>query len=298
MYQLARVAAAATIASLVLTACGGGGSSTTPSQPVKPAATPAPSAASRTAVGTAKITLALPQVLTAKGKAVRAISRISGRATQFSKTASKSPQFVDPSPNPLSAGPCGGPNVIDIYVDGTLLSAIDGGPEGSDSLCVQPGKTGRETATLPLYSTAANTIVAVEWDALGQNVLAIGESDFGGFAPGNVQNVSLTMLMNAFGVGIVDLSNPSGALLMTPSTEFAPAPGPCPGSSQFAVYPTDALGNFIPAAGSGGTSTATITGTSANGGTSKFSASSVPGVYVAPVGFELPRQHQREFERT
>ncbi len=288
MYQLAKVAATATIASLLLAGCGGGGgSSPSPSQAVKTAATPAPSAASRTSVGNATLTLKLPKVLKANGKVVRAITRGSALASRrgsalAKNSTSRSPQFVDPSPLPVGATVCNN-NVLDIYVDGSLLPALDGGPESPDSLCVnQNNADGTQTITLPLYSTNSNTIVVVEWGVADYpfntipDVLAIGETEFGGFDPGNVVPIALTMQMNAFSIGITDLgfSSPQVFSGQWPGLEGAPVGVP----QQFALYPVDALGDFVPVAGAGGTSLPTISGSS-EGGTTSVQPSSIAGIF-------------------
>src|ERR1700678_1949679 len=114
-YQLLAACAAAV---LTLSSCGGGGSSSP--QPhvatAQTAATPPASAANRTSVGTAKLTLALPKVVTAQHVtgAVRAVPH--GAARALLSSVARSPKYINPSPNP-SQPPCNG-NILDIYVDG------------------------------------------------------------------------------------------------------------------------------------------------------------------------------------
>jgi hypothetical protein len=290
MRSLGKATAALTAATIILAGCGGGGGGASTPHAAAPAATPA--AVSHTVVGTGKLTLSLPKVITAtkngKTVAVRAIPRGKQRAQSRGTTrtvgttgTARSPRFVDPSPNPGN-GPCpGGANYLDIYANGTLLIDLDGLGEESDSLCVQPTADSTQTVNLPLYSTSANQIVAVEWDATGEFVLAIGESDSGSFDPGSTITLpALTMLMNVYDIGITDLgfSDPEEMDFQS----YGESDFTCTGlgsSSQFAVYPTDGLGDFVPVAGSGGTSTATATGVSDFGGTTVIAQNSIAGVY-------------------
>lgn len=264
MRHLTQAAAAATVAAVLFAGCGGGGSSSpTPSQAgVAPAvhATAAP-AASRTAVGTATLTLSLPHVLVGKnGKAVRVAPSGSGRR----------PKYVNPV---AGGGVCSG-NVLDIYVDGSLVPALDGGPEAPDSLCVNPASSdGTQTANVPLFSTGSNLIVAVEWDPTISNVLAIGEYNGGQFSPGSGQTLTLTMQMNVYWIGITDLAFNNPQLMQGGTYSFC--------APQVGVYSADWEGAFVPVAGYGGTSTPTVTGTSDNAGTSKFAQTTIPGIYSA-----------------
>lgn len=271
----------AVVAALILTGCGGGGSApNTPKQ-----STPAQTSSSKTVVGTAKLTLALPKVITAtrngKAVAVRAVPKGAQRA--LPRGTARSPRFVDPSPNP-GYGPCtggsAGDNYLDIYVvsygSATLLTDLDNQGEVDDSLCVQQTSDSTQSVNIPLYSTEQNEIVAVEWDATGDYVLAIGEADYGSFSPGYTISATLTMQMNAYSVGITDLGFEDPTLMYGGS--FAGVGASCPGNSQVAIYETDGVGNFIPAAGSGGTATPSMTGT-ADSGTTTLSQTTIPGVY-------------------
>jgi hypothetical protein len=268
---MARIITGTYIAGLVgaaalLAACGGGGSSPAPAAPKAATAhgTAAPSAANRTAVAHATLSLAVPKVVHAKSttQALRP-KAVSGSHTQF----------IDPSPNPNpSAGPAG--NVLDIYVDDTLQPNLDGGTSGH-SLVVTQTADGAQTFTLPIYSTNSNTIVAIELDPTGTQLLALGETDTGNFQPGTTQALSLTMLMNAAGIGVVDFPNQSNVQMLFPngpaSWTFA-----CSGSTGLAFFPTDKLFNLLTVAGAGtGTGVTLTSATSINNGTSHLSGNSL-----------------------
>lgn len=284
---MARVHAGAFIATaaLILAGCGGGGGST-PSATVQNS-TPAQSGTNKTAIGTAKLTLTLPKVIRAtrngKSVAVRAIPK--GTTRTLPSGTARSPRFVDPSPNPGN-GPCSGlsagDNYIDIYVvsygSATLLTDLDNQGETNDSVCVGQTADSTQIVTIPLYSTSQNQIVAVEWDATGQDVLAVGETDYGTFYPGNPNTLGLTMDMNAAYVGITDLGFTDPSLVELYDSPYEGVGGACPGNSQVAFYDADQLGDFVPIGGYGGTTTPTIT-LSGGGGSTAFAQTTVPGVY-------------------
>jgi hypothetical protein len=252
MNALTKLTVVATATALMFSGCGGGSGTSTPTVPSQTAQ----SAPNRAVVGTATLTLAFPNVVTAA-------------------SVSRSPQYVNPIVD--IGGPCPNHNLLDIYVDGTLQPALDNGPEAPHSLCVTATSNGTQTATLPLYSSNSNQIVAVEWDSSDTNVLALGEQDQGLFSPGTPVSVSLTMLMNAQFIGITNLTFSDSQKMIAQAyghTDFA-----CPGSAaQVGLYPTDALGTFVPTAGYAGTSTVTATGNPV-AGTTSFSQTSIPGVY-------------------
>ncbi len=280
MSRLSRAGAAALTAAIVLAGCGGGGgSSAAPPSNAQSAPTTItkvapPAAAGRTSYGTAKLTLALPKALRGSTTAnvVRAIPH--GKATTAS--TGRHAQFVDPSPAP-GVGVCQG-NVIDIYVDGSLIPAIDGQGEQPDSLCVQSSIDGTQTVNVPLFSSSNNEVVVVEWDPYVSSILALGETNYGNFSPGSAVNLTVTMQENAQYIGVTDLSF-NGPQLMTGGTWYDLV-GSCPGTSQFTAFTADFNGVFIPVAGYGGTSNPVLTGTSDNGGTSRLTQSSAAGVYV------------------
>jgi hypothetical protein len=282
MSRLSRAGAAALTAAIVLAGCGGGGGgSATPasqsqSAPNSAAKVAPPPATGRQSFGTAQLTLALPKALRgATAKAVRAIPHGTTTATSTARHA----QFVDPSPAP-GFGVCNG-NVIDIYVDGSLIPAIDGQGEGPDSLCVSFTADGTQTVSIPLFSnTNNNEVVVVEWDAFVENILALGEADTGSsFSPGSAINLTVTMQENAESLGVTDLNFNDPVLMQGES--WTELPFSCPGTtSPFAPFTADANGVFIPVAGYGGTSTPTLTGTSDGGGTSKLVQTGASGLYV------------------
>ncbi len=71
----------------------------------------------------------------------------------------------------------------------------------------------------------------------------------------------MTMLMNAVYVGFVDLPLQSNPLLMLgqPSVSIG-ALATCLGSNQYAAFPADANGTFVPVSGYGGTSNPSVSG--------------------------------------
>lgn len=275
MSRVARFSPAALAAVLILAGCGGGGGSS-PVQ--KPAAHPSAAPAStRTVVGTTTLSLVLPKVLHAKGTL----------AVAKKTAAAKRPQFVDPQPAPTSGSATS--NLIDIYVDGSLLYNLDGqaGSYGA-SVFVNATATGAQTLQIPLFSTATNEIVAVEYDDLHANLIAIGETNLSTFTPGTAQNISITMQMNAVGLAIIDQPNESDPVMMAAQngpwglTENVCSYG-SGGTSGIGVYDVDAYNNLVPAAnGYGGTGFATVTGLSDNSGTTSLSApqTQFPGTYT------------------
>ena len=212
----------------------------------------------------------LPKTLTAhNGKVgVRALPK--GAARALPRGVARSPKYINPSPAP-SVGICQTP-VLDIYVDGVWQPAIDGLGEQPDSLCVQATADGTQTVNIPLYSTNSNQIVVVEWDAYLLNVLAIGEADYGTFGAGSTINVSLTMQMNAYYIGITDLGFNYPAIM---SGTYGL---PCPPTAQFGVFTADANQTFVPVAGYGGTSTPSLT-SGPPIGTTTLAQSAIPGIY-------------------
>lgn len=268
-------AAAAVTAAVIMVACGGGGggSSTQPRLPAN-TSTPPPSAANRTSVGTAHLTLALPQVL--KGTNAEAIKGVKSGTDRHV-------QYINPSPNPAPTNGAYGGNVLDIYVDGTLQPNIDGSdPDNLHSMVVgNPNGDGTQNVIVPLYSTSSNTIVAVEYDSTDNSLLAIGEANNGGFSAGNTVSVTLTMQMNAQSLGVVDLPNESNPALMNGGTYSGGFPCTANTTSAFGVYTADAEGVFVPVTGYGGTSTPTVSGTSDGGGTTRLAQSPLGSYFVS-----------------
>jgi hypothetical protein len=269
MHRTSRVAAAALTAAITLAACGGGAGSS-PAQPAASAtaaATMPPAAVNRTQVGTATLSLAYPNVLHANtAQTVRANGASSGRHAQF----------IDPSPSPLPSGGGYAYNVLDIYVDGTHEVNLDASGT-THSITVNQTGNGAQTVNIPLYSTDQNQIVAVEHDPSGNSVLAIGESDLGTFAAGQSQTLTLTMMMNATNIGVVDQALTTPQIMAgAPGTPYD-IPG-CSTPSIVGFYAADALGDFLPSAGAGTGTAPTVTGTSLASGTSTIGGSSVPGL--------------------
>lgn len=285
MRGLSNLTAALVASAAILAGCGGGGGST-PSAPTQNL-TPAQTTTNKTAIGTAKLTLALPKVITAtrngKSVAVRAIPK--GTKRTLPSGTARSPKFVDPSPNP-GFGPCtggsAGDNYLDIYVvsygSATLLTDLDNQGEADDSLCVAQTADSTQTVSIPIYSASQNQIVAVEWDATGAYVLAVGETDFGSFFAGSTYSLSLTMDMNAAYVGITDLGFTDPSLVESYDSPYEGVGAACPGNSQVAFYDADQLGNFVPIGGYGGTTTPSVT-SAGGGGSTAFAQTAVPGVY-------------------
>jgi len=310
--RLHRLLAGLGIAALSLTACGGGGGTATPkvsqsqgtaTHPLPTGSSP-PSFSQRTVIGSVKLTLALPNILTAKtgttavhakvpaqsSAAARRVSSLKGRAGTASFTR-RTPKFIDPSCNSCYA------NYLDIYVDGTLIPNLDGQAGANDSILVDPHTgDGSQTVAVPIFSNNANDIVVVEWDGYYRYVLAAGEAYSGNFSPGTTQNITLTMLMNTAYVGITDYQfNNQPGVLATPSQQYYGLAGSCNNSESvarrsakrfygpplFALYPTDPQGNFVPFAGYGGTSVPQLQLPEVpdNGGSTKAASSTIPGVY-------------------
>jgi len=73
-------------------------------------------------------------------------------------------------------------------------------------VAIQATADGSQTINVPLYSTDAQEIVAVEsWGGLGNAILAIGEADLGNnsFLAGSAPLIGLTMQMNVALVGMM-----------------------------------------------------------------------------------------------
>jgi hypothetical protein len=259
MSRLTQLAVAAASAAIALAACGGGGSSPAPTAGAKAAGTPAPAAASRAVVGRANVNLVLPHVVSGKsGMALRALP---------AKTA-RNPQYINPSPAPSGNVYAG--NVLNIYVDGSLIPNIDGSdPDLQHSLVlVNPAADGTQAVNLPLFSSTNNSVVVIEYDMNGSNLLAIGDNEVGGISVGQSLNISLTMQMNAVSIGIIDVAQTAPALMQGGQYDaFA-----CPNVGQrFGLFTADAEGVFVPVVGYGGTNAPTAT-VNHQGATSTFTA--------------------------
>jgi hypothetical protein len=186
--RIARGIAALTGCAALLAGCGAGGSTPAAAHATSTAGTPA-SAPTGVPIATASLTIKFPATFHTARKA-SAVTRTSAA----SKT--RSPAYVNPTSG----------NQLDIYVNG-----VDETP----GLTVNPESAGgAQSVTLPLYSSSAQQIVAVETESGASTYpptpLAIGEADLaaGAFVPGDVTAIGLTMVMNAVGAGIT--SDPTG----------------------------------------------------------------------------------------
>lgn len=98
--------------------------------------------------------------------------------------ATRRPAYVNPTND-----------LLDIYVDGVLVTGL-GGPSGH-SLAIAPNPDGTQTiAGIPPYSSSTD-IAVVEWDASATVILAVGENPSISVTAGGAANVTLTMQMNA-----------------------------------------------------------------------------------------------------
>lgn len=163
-------------------------------------------------------------------------------ALRTSDSAVRGPAYV----NPTAA------SLLDVYVDGTLVTALDGTP--GHSVTVAPSADGTQTiANLPLYSTNSD-VTAIEWAAGATKVLALGEAPPGAFttSPGAITAITLTMQMNATGFALTGNSDgAAGTLLAGQTYAFGTAGTP----ALVYFYPTDPLGGYlaaVPTSGFGG----------------------------------------------
>lgn len=267
MIKQSLVVSVSVLAASLLAACGGGGTApTTPSTagnaPIAAKPTAPPASTIRKSVGSARYTLKLPNALQARGASVH--------ARNAAAVAGRLPKYVNPG-----VGNNVGLNILDVYVDNTLIANTDGNFPNNDHTTLVQNNSGDGTlnGTIPLYSTTNNTIVAVEWDPSDTDILAIGEYNAGAISPGTTTNVSLTMQMQAYYVGIVDLPNLDDPEILLGQNYYASYSGTpnnanddpqfiCyypPSSNAFALYTADAELTLVPIAGYGGTSTPTIT---------------------------------------
>lgn len=247
----------AAAAALCVAACGGGGSSpSTPHaalQSPNSAVTAPPTVANRTAVGTATLTLVLPAILHAEsGAALRA------RVT----TKGATPEFIDPAIG----------SVLDIWVDGTRvvthLPITVAGTQGP--------------IAIPLYSTDLNQISVFEYKSDFTTLLAIGESNLGGFTPGTAPAVNLSLNQNTTHLGIIDLpAEQFPALVIGSYSDLQVCTPGNPPPAPFGVFPADANGNFIAVAGTGGVQPVSLSSQSSDvGGSSTITAQTLlPGFY-------------------
>jgi hypothetical protein len=266
------LAAAALASATLLAACAGGGRAAPAPRPVASGAATAPPASNvRVPVGSGRLTLKLPPALRAGSTIVRAAS-----------STPRAPRYVNPLPNTID------PkqnlyNTLDIYVDNTLVANLDGNfPNNDHTMFVVNTADATQTLSVPLYSASNNDVVAIEWDWTENYVLGIGETQLAGqVSPGSTQDFTLTMLMQAYYTGIVDLPNLSTPALIGDAAYYL---GVCGGpltSSAFGLYPADAEQGFVPIAGYGGTSISQITAVIPLSGTTKIVQSAAGSYYVS-----------------
>ena len=210
----------------------------------------------RTAVATGSVKLVLPQALTAKNVPVVG-----------SKTKSRSPKYVNPTSG----------NLLDIYVDSTLIQNVDGQVGSAHSMYVPTGGDGTASLGVPLYSAGQNLIVAIEWDPTGNYVLAIGETNPTNIVAGSANAISLTLLMNARSIAIVSYPALGDVEVMNGQIYYGDGNYQCPGSPSangFRLFPADYEGVLVPVAGYGGTLPVVLGNVfSDNGGTTHLAQS-------------------------
>jgi hypothetical protein len=194
--RIARSVSALIGCAALLAGCGGGGGSTPAAHVAAPTST-ATSVPTGSPVATAKLTIKFPATFHTAKKA--------SATTRASATSSrKTPSYVNPNPA----------DYLDVYVNG-----VDETPGLNISTA---NSDGSQSISLPLYSSNAQQIVAVETiNGVGNypvQLLAIGETDLAAnsFQPGDQTSIGLTMLMNAVGSGITsDYSAGSDATIDT-----------------------------------------------------------------------------------
>jgi hypothetical protein len=263
--RTATLLAGAAIAALAFAACGGGGGGTSPAPAslAAPAKIAAPPAAGRTSYGTARVALILPAAFTGKNaKAIRARAG-AGR---------KSPAYVNPQSG----------TVLDIFVDGSLLSDLDNSVGAQDSLYVAASSDSTQVLTLPVFSTSNNDVVVVEWDSTAHNsMLSVGEAWVGSFASGQAVNVTISMLMNTRALGILDVYHQADPEVMSGQTYYGlnQSCGAPAAQAQFGIWEADAIGTFVPVAGYGGTSLAAVTAQPNYPGTTTAGQTTISGLY-------------------
>jgi hypothetical protein len=282
--SLHHVLAGLCIAVVALAACGGGGgTSSVPSAvhgssapPQLNAATAAPGVANHTQVGTAKLVLALAPVLHGRNaQAIRARNSLS--TTRLVRSGRRGPAFVDPV-----CGECD--NIIDIYVDGELLTNLDGCAGSYDSICVSQTPDGTQSLNVPLFSTSTNDIVVEEFASCGNEcgeLIAMGDTSIGSFTPGSAVNALVTLQLNSGYIGILQLPSQNDPETME-GQEYLGLQNTCGLSAQqaqFGIYTADGYGDFVPIAGYGGTSTPTETATSDGGGSTIVAQTTITGLY-------------------
>jgi hypothetical protein len=222
----------------LIAGCDGGGTSTSP---VPRSGSPSQSQA----VGRGTLTIVFPANF---HRATRAAS------TTRAAAAVRKPVYVNPTNT----------NILDIYVDGTLQTNLDGNTPNDSATISNTDSSGTQTLNIPLYSTATNDIAVVEYDADKANVLAVGENPATPqFSPGTSPQISVSLLMNVQGIAIASSSSGGSASQLSPNgnNEFDICPSNTL-SNTFFLFATDADDGFVATPGSGSpTTTGSYAGT-------------------------------------
>jgi hypothetical protein len=215
------------VAAALIVGCGGGGGGTaTPSTPQTNGTTSQGSGAGKTPLGHASITVKYTQALghaklAASAKAPTTVQRATSQKGAAPKTtvAVQRPAYLNGATT----------NYLDIWEvnpgSNQVTKVLDSSGSGGN---VNPAGDGTQSFTIALYSSDTNDIVAIEYDgdpSGSPHLLAIGETDYGGFSPGsggfgsggvaptpqagNYPQVALTMLMYVTYVGV--MSDPNNA---------------------------------------------------------------------------------------
>jgi hypothetical protein len=191
----------------LIAGCDGGGTSTSP---VPRSGSPSQSQA----VGRGTLTIVFPANF---HRATRAAS------TTRAAAAVRKPVYVNPTNT----------NILDIYVDGTLQTNLDGNTPNDSATISNTDSSGTQTLNIPLYSTATNDIAVVEYDADKANVLAVGENPATPqFSPGTSPQISVSLLMNVQGIAIASSSSGGSASQLSPN-----------GNNEFDICPSNTLSN-------------------------------------------------------
>ena len=183
---------ALTLAASLLAACGGGGASA-PVTPAKATTAPTTAPASKTPIATASLRIVFPANFHKAKLSSKAVAKAAAKVTAKTPAGSRLPAYVNP----------GSGAIIDVFVVDTTLSSVT---DVAPGVAIQATADGSQTINVPLYSTDAQEIVAVEsWGGLGNAILAIGEADLGNnsFLAGSAPLIGLTMQMNVALVGMM-----------------------------------------------------------------------------------------------
>jgi len=251
--QLARLATASVIASL-LAACGGGGGGG--SAPAPAAAVPTAAPSSSSAKATASITFTYP-----------ANFHVATNATAAS-TARTKPAYVNPSSS----------DFIIVYANGVYATPSSGIALSS----ITPNANGSQTLTVSVPS--GDDFIEVQEVDANDDILAYGNTYFS-FNAGQLNQLSVTMLMNATNIVLTSNLQGTDATLLNPDSTVSfcyPA-----SATVLFVAAADASGGFVLPGTPTGDGQSQDTGYpgvptpslvnfySANGGTSTLPASSV-----------------------